>query len=186
MPRVPKWVACPAVQSDTAALMAASALPSRGFSGTTLTIEPARAQVVTDDLHGQHRRHHGRVQRVAPRRGLVGQRVGARIAGIPARGRNVDDGVQMDAGTDRGPPRGWRDRCCRTRSRRRRVPWRRPRDRRGGRRRSRPRWPASRKPSAIVRPRSVSPPVTSTSIARTSSVFNAEPQRVSAMLLDSS
>src|SRR5690349_14220243 len=40
MPRMPKWVAWPAVQLDMAALMAASGVPSAGLAGTTLTIAP--------------------------------------------------------------------------------------------------------------------------------------------------
>ena len=51
--------------------------------------------MVADDLHGQHRRQHGGVERVAPRGGQVGQRVGARVACVPARGGHVDDGVQV-------------------------------------------------------------------------------------------
>ena len=51
--------------------------------------------MVTDGLHRQHRREHGRVQRVAPRVGGVGQRVGAGVAGVEARRRHVDDGVQV-------------------------------------------------------------------------------------------
>ena len=51
--------------------------------------------MIAEDLHGQHRRQHRRVQRVAPGRGVVGQRVGARVARVPARGGHVDDGVQV-------------------------------------------------------------------------------------------
>src|SRR6202012_3815306 len=40
IPRVPKTVAWPATQLPTAALIAASALPGRAFSGTTLMIDP--------------------------------------------------------------------------------------------------------------------------------------------------
>ena len=43
----------------------------------------------------KHRRQHGVVERGAPRRRQVGQRVPARVAGVPARRRNVDDGVQV-------------------------------------------------------------------------------------------
>jgi hypothetical protein len=71
-PRVPKWIACPAVQFDRAALTAASALPSRGFSGT-VDDRAAGAQVITDDLHGQHRG--GRHTRPPyPRHGRIRQR----------------------------------------------------------------------------------------------------------------
>src|ERR1700758_4579915 len=40
MPRVPKIPACPAIQFERVALIAASALPVGGFSGTTLMMEP--------------------------------------------------------------------------------------------------------------------------------------------------
>src|SRR5262249_58868307 len=40
IPRVPKALACPAVQFDRVALMAASMLPAGGFSFTTLMMEP--------------------------------------------------------------------------------------------------------------------------------------------------
>src|SRR3979490_469829 len=40
IPRVPKTLACPAIQFDSVALIAASTLPAGGFSGTTLMMEP--------------------------------------------------------------------------------------------------------------------------------------------------
>jgi hypothetical protein len=55
----------------------------------------AGAQVIAEDLDGQHRRNGGRVQGVAPCRGEIGQRVGTRVAGIPAWGGDIDDGVQV-------------------------------------------------------------------------------------------
>ena len=143
-----------------------------GAVGHDVDDRSARAQVVAEDLHGQHRGQQGGVERVVAtrRRARPGCRCGDRR---PA---------QRGAGTLTMVSRWWGN-VARTSSRlagvgvvehdrrRRRVPWPRPRGRRGGRPAMTTVCPASRKPSAIVRPSSVSPPVSSTSISADLLVF---------------